>query len=352
MTWTPPSPEEQVLFLRNIQRLLIEGQFTATYKFALLLALADMAVLKGDDSGAPLVLSTKDIAEKFIEFYWQQCRPFEVGGQATGLILQQNTGKQAAVISEIVDAQQDCSGSLFRLRQMAPDLWASLTKDVARTVGVMPLWKLQTVGNERLDFLYDNLDRGSSIILKPGVACCFRMFYGLLRNLIQGAWIRFVQELNAERLGSLTDLGTFLFGRARSTLDAYRPILMDVQSGKCFYCQKELHRQVEVDHFVPWTRYPTDLGHNFVLSHPACNNSKSDYLAAEEHLRAWIERNKDHQAELQTRLLAASLPHDISASHRIAEWAYEQTERANGLVWVAQKVFRHLGPEWRRLLAA
>lgn len=75
MTWTPPTPEEQVLFLRNIQRLLAEGQFVASYKFALLLALADLAVLKGDDSGAPLPLSTRDIAEKFIELYWQQCRP-------------------------------------------------------------------------------------------------------------------------------------------------------------------------------------------------------------------------------------------------------------------------------------
>ena len=30
--WSPPTPEEQVLFLRNIQRLLAEGQFVASYK--------------------------------------------------------------------------------------------------------------------------------------------------------------------------------------------------------------------------------------------------------------------------------------------------------------------------------
>lgn len=67
---------------------MAEGQFVASYKFALLHALADLAVIKGDDSGAPLVLATKDIAEKFIELYWQQCRPFEIGGETTGLILQ------------------------------------------------------------------------------------------------------------------------------------------------------------------------------------------------------------------------------------------------------------------------
>jgi hypothetical protein len=46
MAWTTPNPEEQVLFLRSIQRLLAEGLFVATYKFALVHALADLAVLK------------------------------------------------------------------------------------------------------------------------------------------------------------------------------------------------------------------------------------------------------------------------------------------------------------------
>ena len=80
MIWAPPTPEEQVLFLRNIQRLLAEGQFVASYKFALLHALGDVCVLKGDDTGAPLELPVHNIAEKFIELYWQQCRPFVDGG--------------------------------------------------------------------------------------------------------------------------------------------------------------------------------------------------------------------------------------------------------------------------------
>jgi hypothetical protein len=67
MTWPDPTPEEQVLFLRNVQRLLAEGSFVASYKYALLHALADLAVLKGDDSGAPLDLTTKEIAAKFVE---------------------------------------------------------------------------------------------------------------------------------------------------------------------------------------------------------------------------------------------------------------------------------------------
>ena len=114
----------------------------------------------------------------------------------------------------------------------------------------------------------------------------------------------------------------------------------------------DLKRSMEVDHFVPWSRFPTDLGHNFVLAHPACNNAKSDHIAAEEHFAAWIEQNKEHAAEIDERLAAAALPHDLAASVRIAEWAGEQTEQANGQAWVANDVFRHLGPEWRLLVVA
>ena len=206
----------------------------------------------------------------------------------------------------------------------------------------MPLWKLQTVGNDRLDFLYDNVGGGITITLKPGVAYCLRAFYGLLRDLIQGAWVRFVQRVNANKLGNIPDLGTFLFGRERGALDAYRDILLDIQGGRCFYCQKDLHRQMDVDHFIPWSRYPTDLGHNFVLSHPQCNNSKSDYLAAEGHLVAWSERNRVNQDQLCGRLRELGLPYDSAASLRIAEWAYEQTERADGQVWLRKDVFEYL----------
>jgi hypothetical protein len=53
-----PTSEQQIQFLIKIQRLLGEGRFVASYKFALLQALADLSVEKGDDSGEPLKLTT------------------------------------------------------------------------------------------------------------------------------------------------------------------------------------------------------------------------------------------------------------------------------------------------------
>jgi hypothetical protein len=99
-----PTHKFQVQFLQNMQRLLSEGQFVATYKNALLLALADISVEKGDDSGEALTTRIRLIAEKFITYYWRQAIPYlprQIEAGATGGILRQNTAKQAAVIGQM-----------------------------------------------------------------------------------------------------------------------------------------------------------------------------------------------------------------------------------------------------------
>ena len=76
MPLPPPSAEAQVAFIRDVQRLLAEGSFSATHKLALLQPLADLAVLRGDDSGEGLTLRTRDITEAMIGLYWRQAVPY------------------------------------------------------------------------------------------------------------------------------------------------------------------------------------------------------------------------------------------------------------------------------------
>src|SRR5215216_7975649 len=99
--YPPPTADAQLTFLRQLQRVLNEGSVTATYKYALILALADLAVLHGDDSGAPLMLARRDIAAAMIRLYWRQAAPFPgVRGRAPE-ILRQSTLRQAEIITII-----------------------------------------------------------------------------------------------------------------------------------------------------------------------------------------------------------------------------------------------------------
>jgi len=117
---------------------------------------------------------------------------------------------------------------------------------------------------------------------------------------VQGAWLRFIRGVNENRLllGEAADLSDFMFGSSRAALDVYKPVLLEYQDGRCFYCLQSLKDKTDVDHFIPWSRYPIDLGHNFVLAHNTCNTQKSERLAAVPHLERWCDRNEKYGNEL------------------------------------------------------
>jgi len=68
---------------------------------------------------------------------------------------------------------------------------------------------------------------------------------------------------------------------------------------------------VEVDHFVPWARHPNDAIENLVAAHARCNASKSDHLAASEHLARWVGRDDaeaKHLAQIAADVVWRSEP--------------------------------------------
>jgi 5-methylcytosine-specific restriction endonuclease McrA len=330
---TPP-PEAQVGFLTDIQRLLEGGSFVATYKYALLLALADLSVERGDDSGAALPMPLDAIAEKFIEYYWAQCREFVPPGGKGGGVLRQNTGRQAAIIHAVRRGRQLVDGRMAAL-QREPRSWRELRRRVRRTVKDMPLWRLQTIGGREEEFLYERhlVDRG--IVLKPGTAYCFRRFHALIGDVVRGAWVRYIRRFNGEVVGDSLDLHEFLFGANRHALRAAAPVLYEIQGGRCLYTGSSLQRPEsgEVDHFIPFARYPHDFGHNLVLASRRANAQKSDHLAAEEHLQRWVQRNHEQAQALQEGFESIKVPVDLARTLSIASWSYAQHAECAAPVW-------------------
>lgn len=126
-----------------------------------------------------------------------------------------------------------------------------------------------------------------------------------------------------------------MFGHQRTSLEPAREVLLDLQSGKCFYCKGGIREQAAVDHFVPWSKYPRDLAHNLVLAHATCNGSKSDMLAARRHLECWLERNDGQKGlELGKALTARGLIADAACSRTVARWAYGQGQAVGAQAWI------------------
>ena len=287
-----PSDADQLVFLTRVQKILDEGQFVATYKFALLIALIEIAIERGDDSGAELKIRLDWLAEKFIELYWGHAREF------CGTVLSQSSGQNVAIIHRIGTLQRSAA-NLAEARRLPQ--WRTAVSTIARIVQAMPLCRLQLLRSGQRDtFLYDEDVVEGAIRLKPGVAYCLRRFSSLLGALARNGWLREVRDnpRNAYAIGMTQSLESFLFGDERVPLGRVREVLLPLQQGKCFYCGRALTDAMHVDHFVPWALYPSNLGHNFVLADAACNADKSDLLADVGHLDRWRSRNEGAGTQL------------------------------------------------------
>jgi len=330
-----PSAEDQIIFLQQIQRLFEDGEFSATYKFALLLALAELAVEQGSDDGKTLDLPMLSVGEKFAELYWRQLAAFSSGQLNTqAAVLHQNHGAQASVIRHLSEIHTDSQGRLPVARRHPS--WGKQVQAVAEVVRQMPLRHLQILGGKLQPFLYDYPCPSGIVRLKPGVAFNLRRYQSLIQQLARTGWVNHIRSnrLNTPMLGQIDDLESFMFGSSRATLIEVAKVLAPLQDHRCFYCKQKIDQRAEVDHFVPWARYPRDTAHNFVLSHRGCNNDKREMLAAKQHLETWMERMHRSGKVIGELLTERGLISDIECSIHIARWAYHQGVEIGGTGWV------------------
>lgn len=350
-----PSAADQLLFLSQVQRLLDSGRFSATYKFALFLALAEIAVEQGDDSGDRMRIPLEAIADRFLMLYWKQAAPYPAIG--IDAVLRQNSGKNAEIITKIAKAHKSLGLSLGEARNRPG--WQDLLRHAKRIVVKMPLLKLQTIGKDgratRAEcFLFPNTITSDEIELLAGVAFCLRRFFPLLQGMVRSKWLSWVQGQNKDVLGSVQDLESFMFGANRTETRGIRTALFEIQGGRCFYQPRvRLNlKTAHVDHFIPWAKYPCDAVANLVLASPKANAGKKDHLAATEYVERWRDRNKGHSDHLVGIAGAAGLEAGTIAVERVAAWAYGIHEGIGGLVWHASDGLVQLDPVWRKILSA
>ena len=326
-----PSAEDQLEFLTKIQRLFNESDFSSTYKYALLISLADLAIELGKDDDSKLELTNRQIAERFIELYWQQSSPYKTSKSNDRGVLYQNNGIQAAIIKSIQAFRDENNFNSPNTAKHSKE-YKKLVTAVASTVAKQPINYLQNVGGGALPFLYER--NTSSITLKKGVAYCLRRFQPLIQQLARSRWTDYIKKnaKNIPILGEKDDLSSFLFETSRKTLAQICKGLKEVYGNKCFYCNKATSK-LEVDHFIPFSLYPRDLMHNFVLACPNCNRSKSDSLAAKVHLDRWIKLTSQNSAEIIRIGEQVGVSANLETSLAIAKWAYGAAANINAVFW-------------------
>jgi hypothetical protein len=274
-----------------------------------MLGLTDVCIERTSAAGSPpSVVTTRQLAEKVVELYWPHTVPYR-GRRPSAVLRQSGTGR--AEILTLIRAFRDRLNAdplapLGRARASAPAAFERLVREVEWKLIEMPLPRLQTLRKHRVRFIYDigwdenvrvgvvrRYQRGerdafdNRILLLPGVAEHLVRLNGVIRPLLHRHWASLVARLNGLEESKLE---RFLFGTERTALTQLRGPLADLQGDRCFYCADGLRRQTEVDHFIPWSRFPDDALDNLVAAHDRCNAAKRDFLAAAPHLRRWRER--------------------------------------------------------------
>lgn len=338
-----PTADLQLNFLRRIQWLLESSSYTSTYKFALLMSTANLAIESGVNDDRECSISYQQLAEQFIQLYWTQALPFS-DQSSDSTLRQSSTTGQASVINSILNLQHKTqTTSLTIARTQNTKLWQSTIKDIASTIKKYPAKYLQSTEDKvSREFLYAYDSKSKVIILKPSIAYCFTRFSKIINKLCQQYWTEFVRKNRHNQIyfSDDIDLQDFLFNKSRQSLKLLIPILMDIQQRQCFYCNKPLNNNIEVDHFIPWSKYPIDTTHNFVLTDHKCNNSKRDYLAEELFYQKWLKRNQQHGNTIEQEAKNIGFMANQQRSETISQWAYQIAVEHEDLVWSPESSIR------------
>lgn len=325
------------VFAERLLQVIDEGQRTATYKLALILALIDASAEHADDSGrAPDALHTRDVARHVLRLYLPQTRLY-LAGDGEARILRQITNKRSAILGAVVRLHMAADSahcrSFAEIAARLPDELESCLDTVETTVARYPLRLLQVVGREHRPFLYD-IEWGESVALRalhapgggqvrfrPGAGDHLLRLAPLVRPLVELHWTRMVARLN--RLAVEEErLHQHLFGAERAAFPAaLRAGLVDLHGSTCFYCDRPLRSRVELDHFIPWSRWPNDAIENLVPA-DRCNARKRDYLPALAHVERWADRLTHHGSDLATIGSTASWESDAHRSLALVRSCY------------------------------
>jgi hypothetical protein len=148
----------EVAFLDKLQSLLAEGDFTATYKFAVLLGLVELSVEAPPGADT---FTTRQLAEKVIELYWPQALPYE------GAELRQNPHRQARILTAVARFRTEAARTglaaapLLTVAGRLDERWRTLLDEVEWSLVEMPLPRLQRLASGNDEFLYSTaLDAG------------------------------------------------------------------------------------------------------------------------------------------------------------------------------------------------
>lgn len=318
---------------RLIEAILAEGAMSSTYKYALLKAVIDYIIdapTERDANGFHTIPAVY-LARKFIEYYWPLWRNGISQAPGNGNLAingyLQEFVRQASTMQ--LPFSLETPETVARLipwlltAETLPAPARKLLHDVRATVIEMPVQYVAnvrggresffTLHNKGLDLLLPfaeqiqwgkraiRIGRGgcSYAALEQAEHCSLLIAHRVFEELAElRFWIRDViikhwaekceQYGGGQGVNYAEFAGAFeLYRPDRASLQPYRELYRALGLTSCFYTGNEItEEQYELDHFLPFSRFPVNAYWNLVPTTRTLNGRKSDRLIQlTDHMR-------------------------------------------------------------------
>ena len=256
-----------------------------TYKFGLIKSILDN-LFNGTDTDAGFYISYYDLFAKFAENYWNLVVKYDLRQ------MRKDSKSELSKIEIILKSavkKNEILGNL-EFESISSQQKEQIIQKVAQEC------KRCVVGALYEDFdgtLYGFILRDSGIYLSYRAYEFILKYKVEIENLNYYAWAKFLEKINNDdaliRVIDKLELST----PRRNNLSVYREILRkEFQECNCFYCGKQLHKAVHVDHLIPWSFVKDDKIWNFVLACPSCNTKKNNRVPGRDYIIRLENRNK------------------------------------------------------------
>ncbi|RCW77027.1 HNH endonuclease domain-containing protein [Saliterribacillus persicus] len=254
---------------------------SSTYKYALIKSLIENLYQVNERCE----LTYDQLAYAFAKIYWNLIVKHNLENQ--------NRGKKAKVVTIIKEMQwRHQIPSDFSFDKLNAHVQVKLITEVKKTMKENVFGAIY--GDTREKF-YAFEHKSEYFKINPSVYRFMLKYQRLLVNLTNYHMAAMMEQLN--EVPSIN----YLLGKVesiakRSSLRPFENILLNHFERSCFYCGKALpdgKRQIQVDHFIPWSFVQSDQLWNLVLSCNTCNSSKRDKLPKKYYLDNIINRNEE-----------------------------------------------------------
>jgi 5-methylcytosine-specific restriction endonuclease McrA len=270
-------------YMNSVAHILERGQFTNSYKFALLRSLAAFGMKSGKGE---TVVKTEQLAENFVKLFWPLTLRFNIR-QATV------PDKEPVVMRYIRDEASALDLSpetpLRDFQKNYSNLYSKLVLKVSKNAFGNVIPRFHTVGRGRVTpLLYEASNEG--ILISANSRGFLQQNHKALDLLAIGSWVKFTEKFtSAPRLYEKIQGLAF----KRSALKPYREFFQSVLGEtECFYCGGSILPQPHVEHVVPWSFVAEDKVWNLVLSCKDCNFKKSSQTPTNSFITKLVRRNE------------------------------------------------------------